>query len=223
MIGLSSGSWAQVIANNPEVEQLTIVEINPGYLQLISRHREVMSLLSNPKVKIIIDDGRRWLVRNPERKFDLIVMNTTFNWRAHISNLLSIEFLDLARQHLKPGGVHYYNTTGSTRALATGVRTFPYALRVSNFLAVSDSPFVLMDKDRYREILIAYNVDGQPIFDLSQRVHQIELDKTIGILDPAKLNGESISTADYMREKLGSEIPITDDNMGTEWSPPLVH
>ena len=29
MIGLSSGSWAQVIASNPAVEQLTIVEINP--------------------------------------------------------------------------------------------------------------------------------------------------------------------------------------------------
>ena len=32
MIGLSSGSWAQVIANNPDVASLTIVEINPGYV-----------------------------------------------------------------------------------------------------------------------------------------------------------------------------------------------
>ena len=30
MIGLSSGSWAQIIANNPDVVSLTIVEINPG-------------------------------------------------------------------------------------------------------------------------------------------------------------------------------------------------
>ncbi len=36
MIGLSSGSWAQMIANNPDVESLTVIEINPGYLTLIA-------------------------------------------------------------------------------------------------------------------------------------------------------------------------------------------
>ena len=58
MLGLASGSWAQVIANNPEVESLDIVEINPGYLPLIAQYPEVSSLLHNPKVHIYIDDGR---------------------------------------------------------------------------------------------------------------------------------------------------------------------
>src|SRR5260370_35396625 len=49
MLGLASGSWAQVVANNPEVETLDIVEINPGYLHLIAQYPEVRSLLSNPK------------------------------------------------------------------------------------------------------------------------------------------------------------------------------
>ncbi|MBZ5585763.1 MAG: hypothetical protein LAQ30_26930 [Acidobacteriia bacterium] len=61
MIGLASGSWAQVVANHPQVEKLTLVEINPGYLNLIPHHPEVASLLHNPKVDIVIDDGRRWL------------------------------------------------------------------------------------------------------------------------------------------------------------------
>ena len=46
MIGLSSGSWAKVIASNPAVEQLTIVEINRGYLELISQQPDVQSILS---------------------------------------------------------------------------------------------------------------------------------------------------------------------------------
>ena len=72
MIGLSSGSWAQVIANCAGVAHLTIVEINPGYLRLIGQYPAVAGILRNPKVQIEIDDGRRWLVRNPHKKFDLM-------------------------------------------------------------------------------------------------------------------------------------------------------
>jgi hypothetical protein len=47
-----------VISNNPEVESLDIVEINPGYLSLIEDYPAVSSLLHNPRVHIHIDDAR---------------------------------------------------------------------------------------------------------------------------------------------------------------------
>ena len=59
VIGLATGAWAQVVANDPNVEDVTIVEINPGFLSLIRRYSEVASLLRNPRVHIVIDDGRR--------------------------------------------------------------------------------------------------------------------------------------------------------------------
>ena len=93
MVGLSSGSWAQVIANNPTVTHLTVVEINPGYTKLIAQRPEVASLLQNPKVTLVTDDGRRWLRRHPQQRFDAIVMNTTFFFRANASDLLSSENL----------------------------------------------------------------------------------------------------------------------------------
>ena len=114
MIGLSSGSWAQVIANNPDVASLTAVEINPGYFSLIAKEPDVASLLTNPKVSIVTDDGRRWLRANPARRFDAIISNTTWHFRANTTNLLSAEFLGLIKSHLNPGGIFFYNTTDST-------------------------------------------------------------------------------------------------------------
>src|SRR5262249_55204277 len=83
MIGLSSGSWGQVLANHPQVESLDVVEINPGYLQLIPHSPVVQSLLHNPKVHIYVDDGRRWLVAHPANRYDAIICNSTYFWRDH--------------------------------------------------------------------------------------------------------------------------------------------
>ena len=143
VIGLATGAWAQVVVNDPMVEDVTIVEINPGFLSLIGKYPEVASLLRNPKVHIVIDDGRRWLAGHPDRRFDFILMNTTWNNRANVSNLLSTEFMGVMRAHLDRGGIAYYNTTFSDEALATGATAFPYALRVNSFLAVSESPITL--------------------------------------------------------------------------------
>jgi len=216
MIGLSSGSWAQVVASNPGVRHLTIVEINPGYFQLIEKHEEVRSLLRNPKVEIVTDDGRRWLRAHPEGKFDLIVMNTTFHWRAHASNLLSVEFLTIIRQHLKPGGVLFYNTTSSDRVLATGARVFPYAARLSNFLAVSDRPLTV-DKARFEKLLADYRIDGRPVFDLSRQQDRDKLREIAGLLGQESDVHGVYESGPAMLERLKDVRMITDDNMGTEW------
>jgi predicted membrane-bound spermidine synthase len=210
MIGLSSGSWAQVIANHPDVEKLTIIEINPGYLNLIKQYPIEAPILSNPKVQIIIDDGRQWLKRNPSRHFDLIVMNTTFYWRDHVSNLLSKEYLDLVKQELKPGGIFYYNTTSSKEAIRTGIVTYPYAVRVMNFLAVSDSP-IHLDKQRWRSLLKQYTINGKPLLNLKKKAGQDRLEQMLNLI------GEMTFRDSLLRETRGTRT-ITDDNMGSEWT-----
>jgi len=196
---------------------MTIVEINPGYLGLIQQHAEVESQLHNPKVHIVIDDGRRWLVAHPDRRFDFILMNTSFNWRAHMSNLLSIEFLQLMRAHLNPGGVAYYNTTWSDDVLATGASAFPYAVRVSSFLAVSDSPLAL-DKDRWRAALSRYSMDGRPVFDLANPTQKQRLDEVLHLADELDTPGGGIESRQSLLRRLTHARLVTDDNMGTEWN-----
>ncbi|HWX32348.1 MAG TPA: hypothetical protein VNZ53_33570 [Steroidobacteraceae bacterium] len=221
MIGLSSGSWAQIVANDPEVRSLEIVEINPGYLPLITQYPAITSLLNNPKVHNVVDDGRRWLLANPNTRYDVIVMNTTFNWREHATNLLSVEFLKMARQHLLPGGVLYYNTTRSPEVLLTGVTVFPYGLRVGNFLALSDSPIVV-NSDRLEKKLRDYRIDGKPVFDLenpeaSARFHEI-VAMTHNFNTDDRVDHPSMEYADSIRARCRGSRIITDNNMGTEWT-----
>jgi spermidine synthase len=130
------------------VEVLDAVEINPGYLKLIPQYPAVRSFLDNPKVRLYVDDGRRWLLAHPEAHYDAIVVNSTFNWRDHSTGLLSVEYLRLVRSHLNAGGVYYFNTTESDETIATALSIFPSALRVINFVVVSDSS-IGVDKERW--------------------------------------------------------------------------
>jgi spermidine synthase len=218
MIGLSSGSWAQVLANHPDCESLAIIEINPGYLSLIRQNAVVKSLLENPKVRIVIDDGRRWLLAHPEQRYDLIVQNTTFYWRDHVAELLSTDYLRIIKDHLTARGIFYYNTTQSDDVLATGLAVFPYGLRVVNFLAVSDSPIVV-DSSRWMSILRRYQIDRHPVFVRTEPRTEKLLEKYRNLADSVRERQISfgMENGDSMRERIQNPLIFTDDNMGWEW------
>jgi len=221
MIGLSSGSWAQILVNHPQAESLDVIEINPGYLQLIPQYPAVGSLLRNPRLQIYLDDGRRWLLAHPKAHYDIIVMNTSFFWRDHSSDLLSVDFLKIIRQHLNAGGVFYYNTTGSEDVVATGLSVFPYGLRVVNFLAVSDSP-ISFSEARWISILRQYRIDNQLVFDPSSPKFEETLASYVALaraLDKTRAF-RSLETSESLNRRLGNRLIITDDNMGWEWRTP---
>jgi hypothetical protein len=198
-----------VIANHPAVKSLTVVEINPGYVQLVAKYPPVASLLSNPKVTIVVDDGRRWLARN-HRRFDMVVSNTPFHWRAHSTNLLSREYCRLVSAHLNPGGVYYFNTTGSAAALKTAMVEFPYGLRFLSLAAVSTSP-IGFDRERFRQIMAHYRIDGRPVLNLELSAGRERLEKILGSV--------AVESRESILSRLASTPLVTDDNMYPEWHP----
>jgi len=222
MIGLSSGSWAQVIANNPDVASLTVVEINPGYMRLIEKEPAVASMLTNPKVKIITDDGRRWLRANPSRRFDAVVANATFHFRANATNLLSAEFLQVIRRHLNPGGLYFYNTTGSLRVQRTGCLGFAHGARFTNHMVVSDAP-IAWDFQRWRQTLETYSIDGKAIFNRAREHDRTQIADLMAWQNDLKTAGADrhIEPCPDLIARTGGQRAITDDNMGTEWRYPL--
>ena len=158
----------------------------------------------------MIDDGRRWLVRNHDLKLDLIVANSTLNWRSNASNLLSVEFLELVRSRLNPGGIYFYNTTESLRVIRTGCTVFPHALMIGSFIAVSDAPLRL-DLDRVPELLFNYPHEGGTALNRSNPRHLKALDRQVGWLR------RFTRTRSVILKLTPSRPLVTDDNMGTEW------
>ena len=218
MVGLASGSWSKIVSGLPGVERVTIVEINPGYLELIAQRPEVSSLLLDPRVEIIIDDGRRWLGRHPDRRFDVVVMNTTWHWRDHATNLLSQEFFQAVRAHLRDGGVFHFNATMSYDVMKTAFTVFPHGLRMYNFVSASDAPLTF-DRARWRGILTTYQLDGKPLLDPADEVDRERLGRLLAL--PDTMDQAPTEEAFERREDLLLRIPnarvVTDDNMRCEW------
>jgi spermidine synthase len=205
-IGLSTGSWAMVLAWYEPIEELVIVEINPGYLELIEMYPENAPLLQDPKVAIHIDDGRRWMNRNPDETFDMIVANTTFYWRSHATGLLSREFLELCKSRLNPGGVVYWNTTQSPDVPRTAAAVFKHVVRYGSFVAASDSPFDL-PPEKVRANLLQFVRDGRKVFQANPERR--------ALLD-ALASTQLEDVAESLRSRDDLTV-ITDDNMHTEY------
>ncbi|MEX0964607.1 MAG: fused MFS/spermidine synthase [Pseudohongiellaceae bacterium] len=225
MIGLATGSWAQVIAHHPSLEQLIVVEINPGYAGIIATQPAVSSLLSNEKVEIIIDDGRRYMQRNSDEKFDLIIMNTTFHWRAYAANLLSRDFLKIVLAHLNEGGIAFYNSTNSMNVQKTGAVVCPQVLRFQNHLLCGNEQIVA-DSQRLETLLWDYEIDGVRQHDRSNESHRDRIAQIIDMFDASRYGFNSaVDFTTYPFEKAESILQrtvenfiITDDNMGDEWN-----
>jgi len=207
-IGLSSGSWTAALLRHEAVQDMQVVEINPDYVEAMRGYPENAALLDDPRVDIHIDDGRRWLGLQPDSvAFDLILMNTSFHWRSYVTGLLSVDFLRLCKRRLKPGGVMFYNTTGSDDVVRTAAEVFEHVTMVGNFVAVSDRPFDIAGAARREQLLRFRDSDGESTF-LRTPEFRAELDRLTAMELPEL--GEAMRASSEHRV-------ITDDNMACEF------
>ena len=112
--------------------QTTAVELVPSVVGAFGYyHADTAAVLANPKGRIVIDDGRRYLERTRD-KYDLIVIDPPPPVEAAGSSLLySQQFYELAKQHLKPNGIlQIWLPGGSDETLKAVTRSlvdsFPY-------------------------------------------------------------------------------------------------
>lgn len=210
-IGMSVGSWAQVIAGMAPVRSLDVVEINPAYLQLARQYPQTRSILDNPKLHMHIDDGRRWLRRHPGARFDAIVMNTTWHWRAYSSLLLSVEFMRTLRRHLNTGGLVMFNTTESYDAYRTAAEVFAHVYKYGNFVYASQRE-LLQDFPALLPRILDVRIDGYTPHQHGER----DTADLLQSLRSGFVPFDSVAAAAESKIRRPLEV-ITDQNMLTEY------
>lgn len=210
VVGLSTGSWAQVLTMMPSLEKITIIEINPAYVDFIKQHPEVNELLEDDRVEIIFTDGRKYLKQHQDKNYDIVLMNTTWNWRAYASNLLSADFLKIINHSLVEDGVVYYNTTQSLDAYYTAQSVYDYIYKYKFFVLASNKPIVIDTVTIENNLCQLENYKTkQPVFLTQEQCAQA----AEVIMSNPLLPYKNIDMAELGR------VPriITDNNMITEY------
>lgn len=210
VIGLSTGSWAKVLSLMPNIKKMTIIEINPNYIELIKMYPEVRGILDDPRIEIVIDDGRKWLKKNDQKKFDIILMNTTWHWRAYGSNLLSQNFIQIIHDRLNKTGLAFYNTTQSMNAYVTAHQVFPYVYQYKFFILGANQP----QQVNFNQIKNNLCLLKDPLTKSAVFSNEAQCQKAAEVITENTLIPYEVIKFNQKNKDL--EV-ITDDNMITEF------
>lgn len=105
VIGTGSGMTLGATSLYPSVGKIILAEIEPkviGVAKTFERYNHYV--LDNPKLRIIFNDGRNFLMTSRE-KYDVITADPIHPWFRGAGYLYTKEYFDIAAQHLKPGGI----------------------------------------------------------------------------------------------------------------------
>jgi spermidine synthase len=140
VIGCGAGVTAGAVSIEPNLGKETIVEIEPLVPSVVSEHfaEHNYDVINNPKVEVVIDDGRHYLLTSKE-KFDGITSDPLDPWVKGAAALYTREFFEIAKQHLNPGGVvtqfvqlYESNEEAVKSEIATFLEAFPNGMIFAN-------------------------------------------------------------------------------------------
>ncbi len=106
VVGCGAGVTAGSFVWHPSIERIVICEIEPLIPSAAGEYfgYENNFVIDDPRVEVIIDDARHFLVTTNE-KFDIITSDPIHPWVKGAAALYSREYFELCREHLNPGGV----------------------------------------------------------------------------------------------------------------------
>ncbi len=137
--GVTAGSFVPYAG----VKHITICDIEPLVPQMVTPMFEVENhaVLKDPRTTVVLDDGRHF-IRTSKEKYDVITSDPIDPWVKGFAALNTVEYYEMCKAHLKPGGVMslwipLYESDSETikSVLATFFKVFPNGILWSNDIA----------------------------------------------------------------------------------------
>ena len=108
IIGLGHGYLVNALLDYDFVEEIIIVDISDEIVLAVQENTggSYQRMFEDPRVKIVIDDGRRYAQRAlaAGEKFDLIQNKVNEPWHSGSASLFTVEFFGIMRDLLTPNG-----------------------------------------------------------------------------------------------------------------------
>jgi len=217
VVGLGSGMTLGATSVHPSVEKITLLEIEPKVIGVAKTFENYNHhVLDNPKLKMIFNDGRNFLMTSKE-KFDVITADPIHPWFRGAGYLYTTEYFKLASEHLLPGGVAcqwlpiYEMTPEDLRSV---VRTFGEHFRYTMLwlthydaeLVGSNSPIMMDEAELGRRI-------AEPL--ISADLERVMMGSATDFLS------YFVMGTDGMKKFSEGGILNTDDHLYLEFSAPF--
>jgi spermidine synthase len=147
VLGGGDGMAVREVLKHPQVEQITLVELDPHITQLFAGREMLATLnqgsLRSPKLRIAHADAFTWL-ESTDEMFDAIVVDFPDPTNFSLGKLYTTSFYQRLDQHLAAGGFAVVQTTSPliarrsfwtvvTTIEAVGLRATPYHAHVPSF------------------------------------------------------------------------------------------
>ena len=213
------GNTLAAAALHPEVERLDCVELSPHVRETAPYFWTNDRVLENPKVRLIVDDGRNFLLRTRER-YDVITLEPPDLFTAGVVNLFTEEFYRLAANALEDDGLLCQwipapetNEDELRMLVAAFVAVFPETSLWLDGRSVG-APLLLVGSKRP----VPVDVDA-----LARRMRneavRADLER-LRIATPATLAELFVAGPARTRRWLAGAPPITDDRTVVDFSTP---
>jgi spermidine synthase len=159
--GVTAGSFIPY----PNIKRITICDIEPLVPKVVTPmfgdqnyhivdgiDKENPRMVAGKEVRVVYDDGRHYINTLPkEKKFDIVTSDPIDPWVKGCAALNTIEYYEMCREHLNPGGVMslwipIYESDEETikSVLSTFFQVFPNGMIFSNDLAGQGYDAVLL-------------------------------------------------------------------------------
>jgi predicted membrane-bound spermidine synthase len=162
IIGYGTGDTAKTILNIKSVRKVTVVEINETLMKNVAKIPVIKKELSDPRLNLIIEDGRRFLLGTNE-KYDLILIDPIRTTTSYSNNIYSIQFFKIVSRHLKPGGI-FMAWLNEKIVLPKTIKTAFKHIRMYKFFALASNTALIKDHEKYQKLIAASSPQEQKGF-----------------------------------------------------------